>query len=76
MENENKLKILMVSTEYPPMQGGVGRYTYNLVKALRSFNTQVYVCSGNEGEGEYKGLYPYNIHNSNILLKAIQKIDP
>ena len=24
--------ILMVSTEYPPMQGGVGRYTLNLTK--------------------------------------------
>jgi glycosyltransferase involved in cell wall biosynthesis len=76
MENESKLKILMVSTEYPPMQGGVGRYTFNLVKALRSFNIQVYVCSGNEGEGEYKGLYPYNIDNSNILLKVLEKIDP
>ena len=25
-------KILMVSTEYLPMRGGVGRYTFNLVK--------------------------------------------
>ena len=25
---KNSLKILMVSTEYPPMYGGVGRYTY------------------------------------------------
>jgi hypothetical protein len=30
-------RILMVSTEYPPMQGGVGRYTFNLTKALRKF---------------------------------------
>jgi len=72
----SKLKILMVSTEYPPMQGGVGRYTYNLVKALRSFNIEVYVCSGNEGEGEYKGLYPYNTDNSDILLEVLEKIDP
>jgi len=66
----------MVSTEYPPMQGGVGRYTFNLVKSLRSFNIEVYVCSGNEGEGEYKGLYPYNTDNSDILLKVLEKIDP
>lgn len=76
MENENKLKILMVSTEYPPMQGGVGRYTFNLVKALRSFNIQVSVCSGNEGDGEYKGLYPDNTENSDILLKVLEKIGP
>ena len=66
----------MVSTEYPPMQGGVGRYTFNLVKALRSFNIEVYVCSGNEGDGDYKGLYPYNTDNSDILLKVSEKIDP
>src|SRR5215216_3797587 len=28
------MKILLVSGEYPPMKGGVGRYTYNLVHAL------------------------------------------
>ena len=25
------IKILMVSPEYPPINGGVGRYTYNLM---------------------------------------------
>ena len=29
------MKVLMVSTEYPPMRGGVGRYSANLVQALR-----------------------------------------
>jgi glycosyltransferase involved in cell wall biosynthesis len=28
------MKVLVVSGEYPPMKGGVGRYTYNLVHAL------------------------------------------
>jgi glycosyltransferase involved in cell wall biosynthesis len=28
------MKVLVVSGEYPPMKGGVGRYTYNLVYAL------------------------------------------
>jgi glycosyltransferase involved in cell wall biosynthesis len=28
------MRVLMVSTEYPPMRGGVGRYTANLTKAL------------------------------------------
>ena len=30
-----KLRILIVTGEYPPMKGGVGRYTFNLVDALR-----------------------------------------
>src|SRR5919197_1188726 len=29
------MKILVVSGEYPPMKGGVGRYTHHLVHALR-----------------------------------------
>jgi glycosyltransferase involved in cell wall biosynthesis len=29
------LRILIVTGEYPPMKGGVGRYTFNLVDALR-----------------------------------------
>jgi glycosyltransferase involved in cell wall biosynthesis len=28
------MKVLIVSGEYPPMKGGVGRYTFNLVHAL------------------------------------------
>ena len=31
-DQESIPKILMVSTEYPPMRGGVGRYTFNLVR--------------------------------------------
>jgi glycosyltransferase involved in cell wall biosynthesis len=29
------LRVLVVSGEYPPIKGGVGRYTYHLVRALR-----------------------------------------
>ena len=29
------MRILIVTGEYPPMKGGVGRYTFNLVDALR-----------------------------------------
>ena len=32
------MKILVVSGEYPPMKGGVGRYTYNLVHAMAKKN--------------------------------------
>jgi glycosyltransferase involved in cell wall biosynthesis len=32
------MKVLVVSGEYPPMKGGVGRYTFNLVNALAKKN--------------------------------------
>ena len=76
MKNENNLKILMVCTEYPPMHGGIGRYTNNLVKALKNINIDVCVCSGNEGNGEFKGLSPTNSNNSNLLLKIVDKLNP
>ena len=31
---DKPVRVLMVSTEYPPMRGGVGRYTENLTKSL------------------------------------------
>ena len=29
------MRVLMVSPEFPPMNGGVGRYTMNLTKVLQ-----------------------------------------
>jgi glycosyltransferase involved in cell wall biosynthesis len=70
------LKILMVCTEYPPMQGGVGRYTHNLVKSLRSNNLDVIVVSSSDGSGDYSGISPCNKRNSEVLLKLAKKINP
>ena len=71
----NSLKILMVSTEYPPMYGGVGRYTYNLTKALRNLGHTVYVaCNENGKEGDFFGLSPCNADNSGLLLKIVNTI--
>ncbi|MGH9976015.1 MAG: glycosyltransferase [Nitrososphaeraceae archaeon] len=42
------MKILVVSGEYPPMNGGVGRYTQHLVNALKrgeKKNVEVYVVT-------------------------------
>ena len=72
----NDLKILMVCTEYPPMQGGVGRYTHNLVKCLVSNNIDVIVVSSSDGSGDYRGISPYNKNNSELLLKTVKEIDP
>jgi glycosyltransferase involved in cell wall biosynthesis len=42
------LRILVVSSEYPPMKGGVGRYTYNLVNALkRRNNIDIFIAMSN-----------------------------
>ena len=66
----------MICTEYPPMQGGVGRYTHNLVKSLVSNNIDVIVGSSSNGSGDYKGISPYNKNNSELLLKFVKEINP
>ena len=50
------------------MQGGVGRYTHNLVKSLRSNSIDVNVVSSSDGSGDYKGISPHNKDNSELLL--------
>ncbi|MGC2381965.1 MAG: glycosyltransferase family 4 protein [Nitrososphaeraceae archaeon] len=65
----------MVSTEYPPMKGGIGRYTKNLVVALRNIGTHdVYVVCNEKGAGDFFGLDPTNEHNSDILLELVDKL--
>jgi glycosyltransferase involved in cell wall biosynthesis len=74
--SSKKPHILMVSPEYPPINGGVGRYTYNLVRELKRQGLEVYVACNNGGKGDYTGLSYNNIHNSNILLDLINIIKP
>jgi glycosyltransferase involved in cell wall biosynthesis len=71
-----KLRILMVSPEYPPINGGVGRYTYNLVQELKRHGVEVYVACDNRGKGDFVGLSPNNIYNSKILLNLVIEITP
>jgi glycosyltransferase involved in cell wall biosynthesis len=66
----------MVSPEYPPVNGGVGRYTYNLVNELVRHGAEVYVACDNRGKGDFVGLSPNNIHNSEILLDLVNRIRP
>ena len=68
-------KILMVSTEYPPMRGGVGRYTFNLVRQLRKKGSNVLVTSNEEGDGDFFGLAPNN-ENYRVLLIIVNEIQP
>jgi glycosyltransferase involved in cell wall biosynthesis len=69
------MKVLMVSTEYPPMRGGVGRYTSKLVQALRKTGDgiEVDVVCNEEGDGEFKGISPSNERNSDVLIKIVEE---
>jgi glycosyltransferase involved in cell wall biosynthesis len=75
-EKINGFKVLMVSTEYPPMQGGIARYTHNLVKSLRGSGIETFVASNSEGLSDYAGLSPTNKNNSEILLKITETLKP
>ena len=65
----------MVSTEYPPMRGGIGRYTSKLVQALRKSGDgiEVDVVCNEDGKGEYVGISPSNERNSDLLLKIVEE---
>ena len=71
-----KPKVLMVSTEYPPIPGGVGRYTSNLVKALKEVGVEVYVLCNEKGNGDFFGLDPLNDNNSQVILDVINTLKP
>ncbi|WP_458745298.1 glycosyltransferase [Candidatus Nitrosocosmicus sp. T] len=66
----------MVSTEYPPIPGGVGRYTSNLVKELKKIGVTVYVLCNEKGNGDFFGLDPSNQNNSQVILNVIDKLNP
>ena len=70
------MQVLMVSTEYPPMPGGVGRYTSNLTNELRKAGLDVYVVCNEKGDGQYSGISPKNPHNSDVLLKIVNDLKP
>ena len=74
--SSEKLRILMVSPEYPPINGGVGRYTYNLVNELKRHGVEVYVACDNRGKGDFVGLSPNNIRNSEILSNLVDEVKP
>jgi glycosyltransferase involved in cell wall biosynthesis len=71
-----EMKILMISTEYPPMQGGVGRYTKKLVDSLRSEGLKVFVVCNENGKGDFNGISPNNQNNSEVLLNILKEVEP
>src|SRR5262245_3674814 len=76
MIKDDGIKVLMVSTEYPPMKGGVGRHAANLTKELRAKGLTVFVACNEAGDGDFFGLAPKNDFNSEVLLKIVEKSSP
>src|SRR5215207_9103614 len=70
------MKILMVCTEYPPMTGGIGRYTANLAKNIQKLGFDVYVACNEISDGHFTGLSPSNQENSSVLLKIVNDLKP
>jgi len=66
----------MISTEYPPMQGGVGRYCKKLVNSLKNEGVQVFVVCNEAGNGDYQGISPGNEDNSKVLLEIVKDVKP
>lgn len=75
-EIRHDFSILMVCTEYPPMQGGIGRYTFNLVKSLQKYNIKVNILCSSEGNGDYKGISPFEKNNSEIINDVVKNFKP
>jgi glycosyltransferase involved in cell wall biosynthesis len=73
------MKILVVSGEYPPMKGGVGRYTKNLVQAIaKKPNAEVFVAISASAASDAPTSDPSQDSSSNnvtIYRGAIRKGD-
>lgn len=66
----------MISTEYPPLIGGIGRYSSNLTRALQKLGVHVYVVCDAKGMGNFSGISPRNEQNSEVLLEIVKEIEP
>ena len=73
---EIPIRILIITTEYPPMQGGVGRYTFNLTEELRRIGLDVRIACNEKGSGQFFAVSPNNPHNSDVLLRIVEEISP
>lgn len=58
------------------MQGGVGRYSKNLVDSLKKEGVEVFVVCNKNGMGDFDGISPNNQNNSQVLLKIVKEIQP
>ena len=61
---------------YPPRDGGVGRYTFNLVNEIKKSDCEVLVLCDQKWNEDYKCVSPFTEDNSNIILKAVEDVKP
>jgi glycosyltransferase involved in cell wall biosynthesis len=65
------MRILFVTGEYPPMQGGVGAYTQELARALRALDVQVNVLTCEQAAAPDAGMQADGVR----VLPAIRSWD-
>jgi glycosyltransferase involved in cell wall biosynthesis len=75
------MKILLVSGEYPPMKGGVGRYTHNLSQALKrkqdvEVSVAVNAAHPSDEAGVHRVIKKGDRKNSDRLLDLVNKLEP
>jgi glycosyltransferase involved in cell wall biosynthesis len=70
------IRVLMVSAEYPPMLGGIGRYTANLTKELQRIGLAIYIACDEKGNGDFPRISPNNPYNSEVLLEIVNELKP
>jgi glycosyltransferase involved in cell wall biosynthesis len=71
------LRILVVTGEYPPMKGGVGRYTYNLVNALKKRNNiEIFIAMSNtNNKTSFSFSDAHSYSNNGIYYNIVNKGD-
>ena len=71
------MRILIVTGEYPPMKGGVGRYTFNLVNALKKRNNiEIFIAMSNTNNRFTTSFSNVNSYSNNgIYYNVVNKGD-
>jgi len=73
------LKVLTISGEYPPARGGIGRYTDNLVKAIRNYAEVIVACAQSNVTNDknvYSIIQAGDYRNSERILSLIKEFRP
>jgi glycosyltransferase involved in cell wall biosynthesis len=70
------IRVLMVSAEYPPMLGGIGRYTANLTKELQKLGLDIYIVCDEKGNGDFPRISHNNPYSSEVLLEIVNELKP
>lgn len=79
------MRILLISGEYPPMQGGVGDYTHELGKAFISLGAETSVLTSVQGHGPAPSEREPQVHPLierwswqclGVILRVIRQVRP